>query len=500
MGVRSVWRSLAHWQIDPTSYFFLVICVTAQIATVLITWPLWEIRSSPINLPWVPGLPQIPFGILLIASLAGVLISPKKFGLAIHLAVLTAALLTDQMRCQPQVLWVAILTITCVWKPTQPLCVWALVSLWLWAGIHKLISAEWFGSNSLLLLQQAGIPYSIDWCYWFALMIALSEIAQGLLAIARPRIAALTCAMLHLGITAFMLLIQWNYSVVPWNICTAVVGTWLMRQSAPANSFLKVAGFTPTSTRTARPSSRWLGSIAVAGLLLIPLGVYTGHVRHCFAHILYSGGLPLANISKLDGTVEPLEGWETTHVPFPHEPKAYLDYFSATGAAGEKMHIHEMRPWLKSHYYLIDNNGQVQEISEHKFYDPQNSIAGIGCDDRLAIFELTNQGALMKRRTANSMIFAIQFSQELFSSHSLDSVTKLPNLEEIQLQDCAVYDEDLKKIASLKKLQAIGLNDTPITIRGLRHLASIGSLEFIEFKNQIYGSIQEIENTFDATP
>jgi len=53
-------------QIGYQNYFFLVICICAQLATVLVTWSLWEVRQSPINLPWIEGLPQIPFGILML--------------------------------------------------------------------------------------------------------------------------------------------------------------------------------------------------------------------------------------------------------------------------------------------------------------------------------------------------------------------------------------------------------------------------------------------------
>ena len=509
----SVGHALGHRQTGATSYIFIVVCVLAQLATVLITWPLWQIRHSPINLPWVSGLPQIPFGFLLLVSLVGVLISPKKVGLSIHLGILTAAILTDQMRCQPQVIWVAVLTIGCVRKSARPFCAWALVSLWLWAGIHKLLSAEWFGANSLLLLQQAGIDRSADWCYWFALTIGAGELIQGLLAIARPRIAALTGMMLHLGITGFMLFIQWNLSVVPWNVCTAIVGSWLMYQGSAKHHALKIPVFSlAKSSRTVQHTPRarrlierlghlqWLPACAVACLLLTPLGVYTGHVRHCFAHVLYSGNLPLAAISKLDGSVQPLEGWETIRVPFPHEPKAFLDYFSATGFPGEKMHIHEVRPWLKSRYYLVDRRHQIQEISQQQFYDSQYSIAGIGYDDRCAVYQLANQGTLMKRRNIQSMIFAIQFSPELFTRNLLDLVSALPNVEEIQLRGCDVNDTDLEKLTSLKKLQGVGLNDTPVTIEGLKYLAKIESLEFIEFRDQIYSSVEEIENALGSEP
>lgn len=485
---RSVW---AAGQIGYENYFFLVICIFAQLLTVLITWPLWEIRQSPINLPWIAAMPQIPFGILMIASLVGVLVSPRRYGLAIHLAVLVAAVLLDQTRCQPQVLWVAVLSVACVFDRAKQFCVWALVALWLWAGIHKAISSEWYQGNAFQLMQQAGVVEPLRWCYWFALLVTISEIAQGVLAIFRPRIAATTCVLLHLGIGGFMMFIQYNYSVVPWNICTAIVGTWLMLNAAieknvPCKPILAL----PKPAQT--PGALWIGRCVVAALLILPVGFYTGHIRHCFAHVLYSGGLPLASISKTDGTVDQLLGWEMIRVPFPHEPSAFRDYFSLTAVPGEKLHIHEIRPWLSSHYYQLDHRRQPQEISRKAFFSSQSGVAGVGCDDRTATFELIESGAVMKRRTADSMIFAILFPPEHFSAGLLDLVTDLPNVEEIQLRGCDIRDDDLKKLVPLNRLQGIGLNQTPITGSGLKHLSKMKQLGLIEYNGQVYGSIDEI--------
>jgi len=476
-------------QIGYENYFFLVVCVIAQLATVLITWPLWEIRQTPINVPWIVALPQKPFGILIVASLAGVSVSPKRYGLAIHLAVLLLAILSDQTRCQPQVLWIAVLSIACVFQRTKQLCVWALVFLWLWAGIHKAISSEWYQGNAFQLMQQAGVSEPLRWYYWFALIVTISEIAQGVLAIFRPRISAISCLLLHLGIAGFMIYIQHNFSVLPWNVCTAIVGAWLMRNAAVAVSWKKVLAL-PAPAKSS--GARWIGWCAVAALLILPAGFYTGHVRHCFAHVLYSGGLPIASISRTDGTVDQLLSWEMVRVPFPHEPSAFRDYFRLTAAPGEKLHVHEVRPGLASHYYQIDQRRQLQEISRSEFFAADSGVGGIGCDDRMATFKLIESGGKMKRRTADSMIFAITFTPEDFSAGLLDLVNDLPNIEEIQLRGCDVRDDDLKKIVTLQRLRGIGLNDTPITRQGLKHLSQMKGLNLIEYNGQVFDSVDEI--------
>jgi len=98
----------------------------------------------------------------------------------------------------------------------------------------------------------------------------------------------------------------------------------------------------------------------------------------------------------------------------------------------------------------------------------------------------------MKRRTADSMIFAITFTPEDFSAGLLDLVNDLPNIEEIQLRGCDVRDDDLKKIVTLQRLRGIGLNDTPITRQGLKHLSQMKGLNLIEYNGQVFDSVDEI--------
>jgi len=251
---------------------------------------------------------------------------------------------------------------------------------------------------------------------------------------------------------------------------------------------------------TESSGARRFGWCAIAALLILPVGFYSGHVRHCFAHVLYSGGLPLASISKTDGTVDQLVGWDEIRVPFPHEPKAFRDYFTLTAAPGEKLHIHEIRPWLNSYYYQMDHRRQLQEISRAEFFSADSGVRGIGCDDRTATFELIKNGVNMKRRTADSMIFAISFTPEYFSAELLDLVNEIPNVEEIQLEGCDVHDGDLKKLLTLNRLEGIGLNQTPITYRGLQHLSAMKRLKLIQYNGQVYDSISQIIGSEEQAP
>ena len=94
-----------------------IAAVYAQAATIVITWPVWQVRhySATANFPETPNLPafplpQIDMGWLLLCSLVVVLFYPRR-GVILHGALLLVAILLDQMRMQPECisLWVLML-------------------------------------------------------------------------------------------------------------------------------------------------------------------------------------------------------------------------------------------------------------------------------------------------------------------------------------------------------------------------------------------------------
>ena len=463
-------------QIGAQAYFFLVVCVIAQLMTILISWPAWQVREQPVNLPWIAGTPQFPTGILLIGSLVVALITPRKFGVAFHLLVLAVAIEMDQFRCQPQILSVALLTSACVWPAIRPIGVWFLIAMWTWAGLHKLLSPDWLGRVPYRLLSNYPI-HAQDLYFVFAIFVAVSEILLGIVAWFKPRIAIVFCIGLHFGIVIFLLLIGWNFSVIPWNLCTAIVGSWLLWKMSVEGARIKL------------PEMTW-GKVAVAVLLLLPIGFYFGWVRHCFAHVLYSGNLPKGVITRRY-MLEPLDSWKALRIPFPNVQRAYRDYFAATAAPGEKLHIHEPRPALSSHFYVMTRGRSVREISEKEFFDPvadnvggvADRVGGVAHDDPRKLFQLELGHAKLLKRSEEGMIYAVSFEPEYFRPELLEILDGLPNLEQIQLQDCDVVDDDLKHLAGLRKLVGIGLNRTRISDAGLKHLKGLPILSVIEHEN-----------------
>jgi len=462
------------------SYVCLVICVLSQVATILISWPAWQIREMPPNLPWISSTPQFPTGVILLVSLAFVLISPKKFGLAIHLAILALAILMDQFRCQPQVLAIAFMMAGCVWISARRICVWYLVSMWFWAGAHKTVSPDWFSQVSYNLLSGTTLDAK-HLHYGFAWVIAVSELALGILAWLKPKIAGVICIALHVGIAIFLYVIGWNYSVLPWNICTAIVGCWLLW------SYKSLASNTTdqSNRRLPIPASHWQRS-AIAALLILPIGLYFGIVRHCFAHALYSGNLPIALVTRPDG-VEVLESWKQVRLPFPNEKKAYLDFFASTANAGEKLHIREPRRFVAGGYYLAKGRGVIQPITEQHFFETRTSpladgieVAGFAVDNPRDIYLLQLANSTLMKRSEGEMIYAVKFDPANFDPASLELLSGLPNLEQVQLGNCKIVDADLKWLAGFPKLYGIGLSDTSITDAGLLNLKDVPNLSVIE--------------------
>jgi hypothetical protein len=304
-------------------YWAAAIGAAAQAATLAVTWPLWQVRDSPPHLPLV-DVPQIPFGIMLAVSLIIVFMRPR-FGVRLHVVLLAASFVFDQWRVQPQAIGIAVLMLATVesWGPAIGKSY--LISMWLWSGLHKLLSPDWFGQASWDLLQSLPIdPQS--WHWPFAISIACSELTLGMFAIVRPRWAAVGCALLHFGIALFLSpwVHDWNASVIPWNVCMAIVGSWIL-WCAPAFREQSKAEL-----------------VAAAILLLAPLGFYAGLVDHSLAHVLYSENVPYGVVTTNEGTRR-IPRYGSFRVPFPHTRRAIRQYFAATAQPGSKLQIVDPR-------------------------------------------------------------------------------------------------------------------------------------------------------------
>lgn len=441
----------------------------SQAATIIITWPLWQPRLDPPTLP-VFDLPNVSFGVLLLLTLVGVAVAPRP-GLVIHIAILVISGIFDQFRLQPQFYANALLLVSFTSDMGSRLGRWFCVSLWLWAGIHKAVSFDWWGPSSFQLLKRMPVDLS-DYHVLFAALVAVTEILAGVLALFRPKWAMFIAAPMHLGILFFLIAINWNYSVFPWNLSMAVGGTWLMFEAWKRQEMRK-------QDSDANPAmKRWEWGVAVAALVL-PAGFYTAHVDHGFAHVLYSASIPRGVISNSSGGTS-ISGWGELAVPFPNERRLLRIYFERSAEPGDKLHITEERVLLDDLYYQLSEDRKAIPISAEEYYTSENGVEGIGVDRQLCIHKLGRAGAKMLRRDENAPVYAIEIPPSVYRRELLKYLVGLPNLEQIQLQGTSISDDDLSLLPVLPKLNAIGLSNTKVSDLGIKYLRSQPRLERVD--------------------
>ena len=331
-------RSLAVAALAMPAVRWLV--VACQAATVLITWPLWQAHDSPPMLPALP-LPAIDLGAILLASLALVLVAPGR-GLAVHSALLLYAVLIDQTRLQPEVVSLTLLMWGTLPSPTARAFARAhLVSLWVFAGLNKLLSPAFLHSRAQWML--AGMvddpsPWLVEHVGY---LIALAELGTGVLALLpwSRRLAAWAILALHGGILLDLSPLghDWNRAVWPWNVALAVSG------------FAFIAPWTGSPLRSLGACHRLLRPALIL-LVVGPLGFYVGITDAYLAHNLYSANTPRAVVSCARGCLpnqQPGATWTVFEVPLPPEHRLLEQYFARTCRPGDVMTITDSRWWFE---------------------------------------------------------------------------------------------------------------------------------------------------------
>ncbi len=444
-----------------TRYLLLLVSVFAQLISLMITWPLWNVRQDVPHLPVVDfGTDQLPFGWGLVLTLAFIPFRPR-LGIWLHFALMLVASLFDQMRAQPQFLATWVLMLATMGNGWKNYVRWFLASLWIWAGLHKAISPDWNAHRAFHMADALGLDAAA--CFTtIAIVVAVTEILVGLLAWWIPKWGAVGCVMLHVGIAIYLspLFRDWNYSVLPWNLATAIVGSWILW------------------TCDVRSTIRQRAAFCV--FMFLPIGFFVSWLDHGYSHVLYSGSTPQGLITRTDGSVEKIQGWDQLAVPFPNERRTLRQRFQADSKNGDRLHILDPR-WALDDLYFIKRNDHVGQVDRHDFLTAgPDSVLGVELDSDRHVFLLTLAGARMLKREKDAMIYAIEFKREHFEAEQLSHVPFVPNLEQIQLSGTGVSDDDLKWLVDLPKLTAVGLNDTAITDRGIEILSRSDSLKTIQ--------------------
>ncbi len=291
-----------------------------QLATFVSTWPLWQPRHTPPLLPaFDVHLDAIPWGVPLLLSVLAAWRWPK-IGSAVHLLLLLMACALDASRFGPAPLSLAILSCATSTPRLTPLGRAQLSAMWLWAGLHKLLSPAYFA----VLVPIAGTalsPWIPPWV--LGLSVACVEIALGLCAaFDRTRVVARVLApLVHLGALAILVALDVNPGVWAWNATLAWCAPAILA-SSPAIG-------------TASASPRVLAAV----LYVTPALHYGGLLHPSLTHQLYSGATPTTLTCRVDGCrsdVEAHEGLAHFGVPIPPSPATLRAYFLATCAAGDR--------------------------------------------------------------------------------------------------------------------------------------------------------------------
>jgi hypothetical protein len=325
----------------PAWPWFRLLVVCALMVSVVITWPLWNVREFPPLLPAVPLL-SVSVGSPLIAACVAVLFVPRSGAIAI-VAILAYAMLVDQTRMQPEFISLPILLWGSLPSPSGRLVArMHLITLWFYAGVHKLVSTDYVAEAGPRIVREFPLPIPQQFALLLAIGVALLEIVTAVLAIWPPtrRVAAWSAFALHGGILLSLAgdgALR-NIAVWPWNIVLAMSGFALI---APWQSFFV------SDLRKAQLMPKLLA----CALAVAPLGFYAGMVDAYAAHHLYSAGTARATVYCPRGCRPEQDinaTWFALNVPLPPQPRLYVASFAKTCAPGDVLRIDDPHPRLWS--------------------------------------------------------------------------------------------------------------------------------------------------------
>jgi uncharacterized membrane protein YphA (DoxX/SURF4 family) len=324
--------------------YLLLLC---QAASVVVTWPLWQARGMSMpNLPifesHLPTWLNIDCGWLLLGSLLLVLVRPL-WGMIVHSLVLLGAIALDQMRIQPEFVSLAILLWGTTGKsPTLLLARSHLVALWLFAGLHKLLSPDYWHDTGPQNFLDTFPALSPAVAQRLAVAMAATEMLLGiLLLIPRTRRAGAWIAFaLHAGILCSLVSLEWNQAVWPWNLALAFAGfgfCWNWRES-PLATVRKVG---------------WTWSFAAVIVLASPALFYCNLLDAYLCHCVYSSNTPSATYFHgiEEGESLSTRSFAQLNVPFPPAHRLYEQYFRNVAQPGDVLEIEDPRPWARRYGY-----------------------------------------------------------------------------------------------------------------------------------------------------
>jgi hypothetical protein len=283
---------------------------------------------------------------------------------------------------------------------------------------------------------------------------------------------------MHLGIALLLspLVTNQNASVLPWNLATAVVGYWLLRQS------LGIARATDAAAAAA--GRRWRPAV-LAALFVMPLGYYLGLVNAHLAFVLYSGNMPYA-LHTSAGTLQRLDEWATgLEVPFPDSPRLFVQLFDRTAAPGDKLHVADPRWWLGDRYFVKAADGSVEEISRERFCRADvaaREVAGIELESPAAAWRIKRAGGRLEGERQD-LAHTASLVGPAWDEATLRQVSGLRNLRELKLERIEAAGPAVAAAAELQRLQVLEIKDCPLNDGDLQVLAGASALSYLKVEN-----------------
>ena len=330
----SVKQYLARFPGNKDEAFRLWVCGTACL-TILWTWRLWEVRADPPLLPLLDFLPRWSFAWPLLISLLSGIFLPRA-GWAAFALVLGGAILADETRLQPQFFSFLVLLggILPGVSGARLAARFYLASLWLYAGLHKLLSPAYLGEEGVRLFQGIAPGIPLDWLPALAGAVALAEILLGLGALGERTRKPTAWAAFFFHAFAFLSLSPLgrgeNQSVWAWNLTLALAG------------FVYLYDWRDGPIVALRKEKLFWRAVSFL-LLFYPLLYFGGLAHPHLAHCLYALNVPRAHLVRPAGeskTRIALTGYLPELRSFlPPTPRAFRESFRRTCRPGEELEI-----------------------------------------------------------------------------------------------------------------------------------------------------------------
>lgn len=222
-------------------------CLAAPglLAGVILSWPLWNESAreafpllplaGEVRQPDVGGMPGLlAAGLLVILLFGAVVFCQKKIATGLLLSAIILFCVLDINRLQPWV-WFYLLILSAVFfgrkemeHQTVQALQWVLAGVYFWSGFSK-ITPYFADDNFPWFCEAFAFTHSLGANPWAGYGIVILEMLFGIgLLFPRTRLFfRWTVVVFHGIIIAFLVKLDWNWVVIPWNMAMAAM-VWVV--------------------------------------------------------------------------------------------------------------------------------------------------------------------------------------------------------------------------------------------------------------------------------